>query len=100
MITKTTLRMCNDTLRTRSGRSPLEEFHSYSTLHSFDVRTELAQLLIEMFVAAIDMINAADFSLAFGFQSSQHKRRGSPKVARHHRRAEEFFHPLDDSGCA
>jgi hypothetical protein len=53
--------------RTVSGwRSLFKKFRSRSGFHSFDVRAELAQLLIEMFVAAIDMIDAADFGHAIG----------------------------------
>ena len=43
-------------------------FHTFIVFYSLDVRAELAQFLIEMFVAAIDMINAADFGLPVGFK--------------------------------
>ena len=34
--------------------------------HTFDVRAKLAQLFIEMFVTAVDMIDAPDFGHAIG----------------------------------
>src|SRR5207244_9180934 len=71
---------------------------NYLRLYSFDVRSKLAQFLIEMFVAAIDMINAADFGSPFGFQPSQDKCRGSPEIARHDRRAKQPLHALNDGG--
>ncbi len=45
-----------------------------SGLHPLDVRTELAQFFVEMFVAAIDMINAAHLGNSIGLQSRQHQR--------------------------
>ena len=41
---------------------------------ALDVRAEFAQFFVEMFVAAIDMINAAHLSDSFGLQSRQHQR--------------------------
>src|SRR5204863_7567498 len=42
-------------------------------LDSLDVRTEFAQLFIEMFVAAIDMIDAAHFGDSVGIHPREHQ---------------------------
>ena len=44
-----------------------------SGLDPLDVRAEFAQFFVEMFVAAIDVINAAHLSNSFGLQSRQHQ---------------------------
>src|SRR5512133_2294943 len=44
-----------------------------SGLHPLDVRAEFAQFFVEMFVATIDMINAAHLSNSFSLQSRQHQ---------------------------
>ena len=55
--------------------------------HTFDVRAKLAQLFIEMLVAAIDVINAAHFGRSLGFQAGEDERGGGAQIARHDRRA-------------
>ena len=47
--------------RSQDGCSP-----KTSGLHPLDVRAEFAQFFVEMFVAAIDVINAAHLSNSFG----------------------------------
>jgi hypothetical protein len=42
--------------------------------HAFDVCAKGAELFVEMFVTAIDVINASDLRRALGFQACQHKR--------------------------
>ena len=59
---------------------------------------EFAQLLVEMFVAAIDVINAAHFRNSVGFQSRQHERGRRAQIARHHRRARQFLNAGNDRG--
>ena len=68
--------------------------------HTFDVRAKLAQLFIEMFVTAVDMINAPDFGHAIGLSTRQHERRGGPQIARHDRRTVEAIDALNDRGRA
>ena len=70
------------------------------TFHSLDVGAELAQFLIEMFVAAVDMLNATDFGDAVRFQARQHERSGGAQIARHHWSAKEMIDALDDRSRA
>ena len=63
----------------------------YSGFDAFDVRAERAELFVEMLVAAIDVIDAADFRDAFGFQPREHQRGGGAQIARHDGRAEKLF---------
>ena len=51
-----------------------------------------------MFVAAIDVINAADFGDSVRFQSGKHERGRRAQIARHHRRAKEPINALDHGG--
>ena len=41
--------------------------------HSLDVRAELAQLFIKMFVATVDVVNAANFRNSVRLQSGEHQ---------------------------
>jgi hypothetical protein len=41
---------------------------------TLDVCAEFAQFFIEMFVAAVDVIDAADFGYSVGFQACEHQR--------------------------
>ena len=66
--------------------------------YPLDVRAEFAQFFIEMLVAAIDVIDAADFSNSVGLQSRKHQRGRRAQVARHYRRAEKTIHALDHRG--
>src|SRR2546430_16360279 len=70
------------------------------SFHAFDLSAELAQFLIQMFVAAIDVINAADFGDSVRFQSGKHERGRRAQIARHHRRAKEPINALDHGGWA
>ncbi len=42
--------------------------------YTLDVRTEFAQFFIEMFVAAVDMIDTTDLGYSVGFQACKHQR--------------------------
>ena len=63
-------------------------------LDALDVRAELAQFFVEMLVAAIDVIDAADLGDAVGFQSREDQRGGGAQIARHDRCAEELIDAL------
>src|SRR4029077_7255216 len=69
-----------------------------SSFHTLYLSAELAQFFIQMFVAAIDMINAADFGDSIRLQSGKHKRGRRAQIARHHRRAKETIDALDHGG--
>ena len=68
--------------------------------HALDVRAELAQFFVEMFVAAIDVIDAADLGHAIGLQARQDERGGGAQIARHDRRADQSIDALDHRGRA
>src|SRR5207248_4624723 len=68
--------------------------------YAFDVRAEFAQFFIEMFVAAVDVIDATYFGNSVCFQSRKHQRSGRAQVARHHWSAEEMIDALDHCGRA
>ena len=55
--------------------------------HTFDLGAKLPQLFVEVFVAAIDMINPAHFSNAAGFETGEDERGRSAQIARHDGRA-------------
>src|SRR6266481_2300710 len=64
-------------------------------LHPLDAGPELAQLFVKMFVAAVDVVNAAHFRDSICFQSGEHQRSGGAQVARHYRRAEKMIHSVN-----
>ena len=51
-----------------------------------------------MFVAAVDVINAADFCDSIRFQPRQDKRGRGAQITRHNRRTKEMINALDHSG--
>jgi len=57
--------------RSRIGCSPVEEQKIYALLclYPFDVRAEFLQFFVKMFVAAVDVIDTANFGDAVGLQS-------------------------------
>ena len=59
-----------DTGRPRQAGTPIFELR----FHPLDVGAELAQLFVEMFVATIDVINAAHFRCSLRLQSCQNQR--------------------------
>src|SRR5438128_12102029 len=63
--------------------------------NALDVRVEFAQFFIEMFVAAVDVIDATHFCNAVCFQSRKHQRGGGAQIARHHWSAKEMIDALD-----
>src|SRR5262247_278360 len=52
-----------------------------------DARAEGLELLLQRFVAAIEVIDARDLRRAAGGEPGQHQRRGGTEVGRHDRRA-------------
>ena len=48
-----------------------------------------------MFVAAVDMVDAAYFRYSMRFQPSEHQRSGGAQVAGHHGGAEKMIYSLD-----
>src|SRR5439155_15713680 len=65
---------------------------------ALDIRADGAQLLLDLLVAAIDVIDAVDARGAARDQASEHHRGAGAKIACHHRCAVKFFHALNDCG--
>src|SRR5687768_4681491 len=59
---------------------------------------ELGELLLETFIAAIEVVDARDPRLALGHQSRQHQGRAGSDVGRHHRCALQPLDSLHDRG--
>src|SRR2546430_13597738 len=56
----------------------------------------ISQFFVEMFVAAIDVIDAAHFGNSVRLQSGKNQRGRRAQVARHHWSAKEMIDALDD----
>src|SRR5882724_11869813 len=76
----------------REAQEKKIRLHCFYTL---DVRAEFAQFFIEMFVAAVDVIDAAHFGNSVRLQSRKHQRGRRAQVARHHWSAKEMIDALD-----
>src|SRR5438132_9319608 len=68
--------------------------------YALDVRAEFAQFFIEMFVAAVDVIDATHLGNSVCFQSRKHQRGRGAQIARHHWSAKEMIDALDHRGRA
>src|ERR1041384_3792642 len=64
--------------------------------HPFDARSELPQLVIDFFVAAVKVINAINLCAAARRETGDDQGRGSSQVAGHNGSAAQFRAPLDD----
>src|SRR5581483_9424572 len=82
----------------RRYREPENVARSALSLDALDLRAEVAQFFVEMFVTAVDVINATYFGHAFGFQTRQHQRRARAQIARHHWRAVKLIDAFDHRG--
>src|SRR5207302_10362641 len=65
-----------------------------------DHRATGAKLFLDMFEAAVEMINAIDHCFAFSRERRDDERHGRAKIRRHHRGALEFLYPFDHGGIA
>src|SRR5206468_10418962 len=65
---------------------------------TLDVCAKFAQFLIEMFVAAVDVINAGNFGNSVGLQSCEDQCSRRAQVARHHRCTEETINTINYRG--
>src|SRR2546423_14185232 len=67
---------------------------------TIDARADGAQFRLDLFVAAINMIDALDERLAFGDKTGQHERRGGAQIRRLHARARQGRRAGDDGRVA
>src|SRR3984893_15854209 len=65
-----------------------------------DHRATGAELLLDMFETAVEMINAINHCFAFGGERRDDERHRRAKIRRHHRRALEFLYPFDHGRIA
>src|SRR5947209_18784035 len=70
------------------------------SFYALDLGAELAQFLIQIFVTAVNVINAADFGDALGLKSSEHQRRRYVQMAGHHRHGDETGHYVEHGSCS
>src|SRR5262249_32319611 len=68
--------------------------------YAFDARSELSELLLDAFIAAVEMVDAVDAGLAVGDQTGDHQARGGTQVRRHDIRALKPRHAVDDRSVA
>src|SRR5260221_7112411 len=82
------------------GRFPSTAGAILTPSHALDARAELRELLLDALVAAVEMIDPVDPSLALGDQTGDHEARLSAQVRRHHVRPLEPGDAVYDRGIA
>src|SRR5688572_19784706 len=65
-----------------------------------DLRAQPLQLLLDAFVAPVDVIDALDVGGALRHKPRQDEACRGPQIGRHHRRGREARHAPDDRGVA
>src|SRR5262245_12583379 len=65
-----------------------------------DARAELAEALLDVLVAAIEMVDAVDHRLPLGHEPRDYQARRGAQVGGHDVRAREAVHAADDRGVA
>src|SRR5258707_11797624 len=82
------------------GRFPSTAGAILTSSHALDARAELRELLLDTLVAAVEMIDPVDPSLALGDQTGDHEARRSAQVRRHHVRPLQPGDAVNDRGIA
>src|SRR4051794_32268375 len=69
-------------------------------LDALNVRANRSELLLDLFIAAIDVVNAVNAGGSLGDQAREHQCRRGAQVAGHDAGALQFLDALDDGGGA
>ena len=85
--------------RRRAMRSLPEPPQVVGAGHAADVRAELAQLFLDVLVAAIDVVDALDVGRALRHETREHEARRGAQVGRHDRRARQARHAAGSPPC-
>src|SRR5262245_37585532 len=67
---------------------------------ALDVGADALQLLLDAFVAAVDVVDAPHVGVALGDEARQHEAGRRAQIAGHHRRAAQVAGALDDRARA
>ena len=86
-------RRCRSSETARPGVQSLPEMR-------VDVRAAAAELALQRFKAAIEVIDALDHAFALGDERRDHQRDRGAQIRRHDRRALQHRHALDDRAVA
>src|SRR6185295_13987839 len=81
-------RLERTTMSSLSSQRSLRRSPISAVAHALDLGAAGGELLLEIFVAAVEVVDAVDEGLTLGRQRRQHQRRGGTQIGRHHLGAE------------